>query len=157
MHHTAFPVRNPNESQIHGTPSHQRTRQAACGPDGVHLAASACQNLVAICLVAHVPDELVLWAVKHVVQRNGQLHHTQAAAQMAASLGDLVHNVCAQLLAQLPQLLGVEVLDVHGIVDSVQERRRGTIVLPCLNVLHAELVPLAIIADAVHRTRCHMA
>ena len=92
--------------------------------------------------MADVPDELVLGGVEDIVHGDGQLNHSQTGAQMASGLRDLMHDVGAQLLAQLAQLLHVEVLHVDGKVDGVEQRGSRTISLPCLDLLHAELVPI---------------
>ena len=79
-----------------GTRKHPQapTRQAALLADGAHLAAAPGQDFVDVCLVAHIKDDLVLWGVEHIVQRQGELHHAQAAAQVPAGLGNLVDQVC---------------------------------------------------------------
>ena len=71
------------------------TRQAVQLADGVHTAAAPCQHLVNVCLVAHIPDDLVFGRVEHVVQRHRQLHHAQAGPKVPASLGHGVDQVCA--------------------------------------------------------------
>jgi len=70
-------------------------------------------------LVPHVPDELVLRCVEHVVHGHGQLHHTQAGTEVASGLRHAMHDFGAQLLAQLAQLGRVEVLNVDWVVHGV--------------------------------------
>eukprot|EP00959_Pyramimonas_sp_CCMP1952_P172941 3614032-Pyramimonas_sp.AAC.1 len=44
----------------------------------LHVRPPARQNLVGVRLVTHVPDDLVLGQVEHLVQRHRQLNHAQA-------------------------------------------------------------------------------
>ena len=58
--------------------------QAAALAQGADAVAPAGEDLVRIGLVADVPDQAVLRRVEDVVQRDGQLDHAQAGAEMAA-------------------------------------------------------------------------
>ena len=119
-----------------------RTGKPAGGTNRVHPAAPARQDLVPVGLVADIPDELVLRRIEDVVHGNCQFDDTQAGAEVATRLRDFVDNVSAQLLAQLAELLGIEVLHVNGKVHRVQKWRRRAAVIPCLDLLHAQLVPI---------------
>jgi hypothetical protein len=74
--------------------------------------------------MAHIPDDLVLRCIEHIVECNCELYNTQAGAEVATSLGDSVHNVTAQFLAELPQLGQVKVFDVHWVVHGICTRNR---------------------------------
>ena len=95
------------------------TRQAPSCADSVHPLTPAREDLVAISLVSDIPDYFVIWRVEHVMQRHGQLNNAQAGAQVSATFGDLMHNIRAQLLTKLSQLLGLKVFYVHGESDSI--------------------------------------
>jgi hypothetical protein len=71
----------------------------------------------------------------YLVQRNGELDHTQGRAQVATGLRHSVDQVRPDLAAQLPQLLVVEVLHVHRVRDSVQQRRGWPCGLPAIDVV----------------------
>lgn len=79
------------------------TRQAALLADGVHLRAPPRQHLVDVRLVPHIPNELVLWRVEHIVQRQAELHHAQAGAQVPARLGHGVDQVCGRRASEASQ------------------------------------------------------
>ncbi len=74
------------------------TGQPAALADGADAVAAAGEDLVRIGLVADVPDQLVARGVEDVVQRDGQLDHAEAGAEMAAGLGDRVDGLMAQLV-----------------------------------------------------------
>ena len=59
-------------------------REAVLLLDRGDAVAAAGQDLVRIALVADVPDQAVARRVEQVVQRDGQLDHAQAGAEMAA-------------------------------------------------------------------------
>ena len=63
------------------------------------------QQLVGVRLVAGVPHDVVGRAVQQPVERHGQLHDPERAAQVAARLGDGADDGLAELVAQLRQLL----------------------------------------------------
>lgn len=71
----------------------------------------------------------------YLVQCDGELDHTQGRAQVATGLRHGVDQVRPDLTAQLPQLLVVEVLHVHGVRDSVQQRRGRPRGLPAIDVV----------------------
>ena len=62
---------------------------------------SARQQLVGVGLVTGIPDDLVGRDIEQPVQRDGQLHHAERAAQVAAGLGDRPDDRAADLRAEL--------------------------------------------------------
>ena len=100
--------------------------QAAALAQRADAVAPAGQDLVRIGLVADVPDQPVGRRVEHVVQRHGQLDHAEAGAEMAAGLGDRVDGLPPQLVGQLLELLGRQVLHVARKVDAVEQRCFGS-------------------------------
>ena len=60
------------------------SRQALLLAQGVHALAAPGQDLVSVALMADVPDQPVVGGVEHVVQRDGQLHGTEAGRQVTA-------------------------------------------------------------------------
>ena len=82
-------------------------------------------------LVPHIKDDLVLWGVEHIVQRHSEVCDPQAGSQVPSSVADGVDHVLPDLLGQLLELAAVEILDVDGIIDGVQQGRSGA--TGCLN------------------------
>ena len=80
--------------------------QAAALPQRADAVAPAGQDLVRIGLVADVPDQPVGRRVEDVVQRDGELDDAKPGAEMAAGPGDGVDRLLAQLVGELPELLG---------------------------------------------------
>mmetsp|Transcript_32147 Transcript_32147/g.73961 ORF Transcript_32147/g.73961 Transcript_32147/m.73961 type:complete len:204 (-) Transcript_32147:163-774(-) len=84
--------------------------------------ATARQNLMRITLVRHVPNDLILGHVEHVVQRHRQFDHSQTGAQVTARLRHVFQHFPAQLVRQLFQLAQVQALHVgrkfYGIEDG---------------------------------------
>ena len=67
--------------------------------------AAAGQDLVRIGLMADVPDQAVARRVEHPMQRDGQLDHAEAGAQMPAGDRDGVDGLLPQLVGDLNQIL----------------------------------------------------
>ena len=85
--------------------------------------APAGQDLVRIGLVADVPDQAVARRVEHIMQRDGQLDHAEAGAEMAAGHRDGVDRLLAQFVGELAQLTLVEAAKVFGCMDLIEQRR----------------------------------
>mmetsp|Transcript_1304 Transcript_1304/g.2257 ORF Transcript_1304/g.2257 Transcript_1304/m.2257 type:complete len:713 (-) Transcript_1304:371-2509(-) len=77
--------------------------QAVALPQPLEPLPAAREHLVRVALVGHVPDDLVLGRVEHVVQRHRQLHHAQRAGQVAPRLRDRLDHLPPQLIRKLLQ------------------------------------------------------
>ena len=81
------------------------TGQPAALADGADAVAAVGEDLVRIGLMADVPDQPVGRGIEHVVQRDRQLDHAEAGAEVAAGDGDRVDRLLPQLVGDLPQLI----------------------------------------------------
>src|SRR6185369_798679 len=97
--------------------------RAAAMPQRADAVAPAGENLVRISLVADVPDQPVGGRVKDIVKRNGQLDDAKPRTEMAAGPGDGVNRLVAQLVGELPELLGRQILQIARQVDAIEQRR----------------------------------
>ena len=75
-------------------------RKAAALTDGGELLIASRQELVDVALVAYVEDEVVAGAVENTVHGHRQLHGSQIGGEVAAVLGDGLHQGLADLLAE---------------------------------------------------------
>ena len=75
------------------------SREAFVLAVGVEVVATPCQNLVAIGLVPHIPNDLVLRGVERIVQGNRQLNHPQTRPKMSALFRHHIDD-------ELPELIG---------------------------------------------------
>ena len=76
-------------------------RQALVLADRREPVATAGEDLVRVCLVADVPEDLVAGRVEHAVQRDGELAGAEVGAEMTADLADRVDDVGPHLLRDL--------------------------------------------------------
>jgi hypothetical protein len=74
-----------------------------------------------VALMTHIEDDLILRGVEDIMQGYSQLYYTKAGAQVATSLRHCMHNIRTKLLTKLPQLRCVEVLKMHGVVDTIKQ------------------------------------
>ena len=72
-------------------------------------------------LVAHVPDEAILGRLEDVVQRYGELDRAEVRGEVAAGLGDGLHEEGAQLRGELGKLPAVQLAQVSGVGDLVEQ------------------------------------
>ena len=75
----------------------RETRQAPPHAQPLHPVAPAGQHLVAVGLVADVPDDAVVRRVEHVVQRDRQLDRAEIGREVAAGLAHRFEQELAQL------------------------------------------------------------
>ena len=80
-------------------------REAAGLAQRADAIAPAGEDLVRVGLMADVPDQAIGRRVEHAVQRDGQLDHAEAGAQMAAGHRDGVDRLLAQLVGELAKLV----------------------------------------------------
>ena len=81
-------------------------------------------QLVHVGLVAGVPQQHVPGGVEGPVQGQGELHHAQVGAQVAAGGGHRVDDELPDLRGQDGQLLGGEGAEVGGAVDVFEDHGR---------------------------------
>ena len=103
------------------------TGQAAALAQRANAVAPAGENFVRIGLVADVPDQPVGRRVEHGMQRDGQFHHAEPGAEMAAGLSDRVDGLVAQLVGQLLELLRRQVLQIARYVDAIEQGGLGSL------------------------------
>ena len=99
--------------------------EAAALAQRADAVAAAGEDLVRIGLVADVPDQAVARRVEHVVQRDRQLDHAQAGAEVTAGDRHRVDGLLAQLVGELPQLLAFQAPQVRRRLDLVEQRGLG--------------------------------
>jgi hypothetical protein len=99
------------------------TAQAPALPDGADAVAPPGHDLVRIGLMSDVPDQPVVRRVEHVVDRDRQLDHAEAGAEMATGHRNRVDRLQPQLVRHLAQLAWVKLTQMGGGLDSIEERR----------------------------------
>ncbi len=83
------------------------------------------EDLVRIALVADVPHQLVGRRVEDVVDRSGQFDHAEAGTEVPAGLPHRVDHLGAQFVGQLAELILLELAEIVGCIDRVEQRRLG--------------------------------
>src|SRR5688572_13369223 len=83
----------------------QESRKAVLVAQCFHARIAAGEELVRISLVSDVPDQLVAWCVEHGVQCNGELHDTQASADVATRPGTHVNQSFPHLLRERTEIV----------------------------------------------------
>ena len=91
--------------------------QLAVHPETV---AAAGDDLVGIGLMAHVPDQLVVRRIEHVMQRGGQLDDAETRSQMAGIQRELLDDEPTQLVAVADQFLLRKFPQIGRRIDPVE-------------------------------------
>jgi len=106
-----------------GLPPGRVARQPARLAQGREAVAAAGQDLVYVGLVAGVPHDDVAGRVEDAVHGQGELHHPQVGAEVAARPEHGLDDEGPDLLGQ-PVELGVgEPAEVGGALDRLQDHR----------------------------------
>ena len=78
------------------------------------------QQLVGVCLVSHVPDDLIPRGIEHIVKGDGQFDRSQAGGQMSPFLRHDVQNSLTDLLGQLGKHRAFQLSQIVWRVDAIQ-------------------------------------
>ena len=54
-----------------------------------------------ICLMANIPNNLIIWGIKYIVKSHCKFHHTQACTKMATIDRNIVYNEIPKLITEL--------------------------------------------------------
>src|SRR6185312_15545002 len=101
--------------------AHREAADAAVLAQGGEAVAAAGDDLMAVGLMAHIPDDFVGGSVEGVVQRQRKLDRAEAGGQMATHLADGGDHVVAQLFGHPGQVGARNFFQIGGGVDPVQE------------------------------------
>ena len=94
--------------------------EPALGPYGLELVVAAGKDLVGVSLVSHVPYQLVVRSVEHIMQRHSQFHGAQRRSQVAGMDRQGSYDILPQLGNHLLQLADGQLLQALGIIDFLQ-------------------------------------
>ena len=92
----------------------RKTADALPFPVGVEDVFTSGEYLVAVCLMSHVPDQLVIRGFVHIMESNGEFHHSQARTEVPRMYGSDVEDKITKLFRQLWQLIHPEFFQVVG-------------------------------------------
>ena len=79
--------------------------------------AASCEYLVSVGLVSHIPDDAVVGRVEDIVQRHGQLHHSERRGEVSGVHREFLHDVAPQFGAQFRQLSDGELSEIGRVFD----------------------------------------
>jgi hypothetical protein len=65
------------------------------------------QNFMAICLMPHIPYELIVRGIEYIVKSYGQVNHTEASPEMPPIHRHTINNILPELLGYLGELNGI--------------------------------------------------
>jgi hypothetical protein len=99
----------------------QEARQPALLPQRRQAVVAARQDLPRVALVAHVPHDLVARTLEHVEQRHRELDHAEPGPDVPAGLGDDLDQPLADLLGELRELVRLQVPEVVGAGDGIEQ------------------------------------
>ena len=92
---------------------------------GADPVAAAGEDLVRIALMPDVPDQPVVGRVEDIVDGDGQLDDAEPGAEMPAGRTHGRDRLRAQLVGELAKLLRIELAQVLGRIDGIEQRRAG--------------------------------
>ena len=102
-----------------------------CRSVGMTDAAAAVKKIVRsnsdLVLHASAGADAIVRRVEYGVDRHRQLHHPKRGPEMPAGGGHRVDRLRAQLVGKLRQLGALELADIGGEFDLVEQGSRGTI------------------------------
>ena len=100
----------------------RKTRDAALLAQTRHAGAPAGQDLMAVGLVADIPDNAVVRRVECVMQRDGQLHRAEIRGKMPTRGGHRFDDEFAQFGREQLQVLAREPAQIGRIGNGIENR-----------------------------------
>ncbi len=71
--------------------------------------------------MSHVPDDIILRHVKHVMQCDGQFNNTERGGKVSSRFGDRLDEFPTKFVGELFEFLHVKTFHIMGVVDCVQD------------------------------------
>ena len=82
-----------------------------------------------ISLMSHIPDQLILWKIKHIVQGKCQLYHTQIGCQMSACLTYCLDQKAPDFLGKAWKILQRNFMNIIWLFNFFQNHSYPSFVL----------------------------
>ena len=108
------------EGVVDAFASRRETRKSASLAESVHKVAAACQYLVRISLMPHVPDQPVVWCSENRMQGYGQFDDGQRRSKMPTCLRNNIDRLRAKLPRQLFELANREIPEITGRQNPIE-------------------------------------
>jgi hypothetical protein len=78
------------------------------------------KDFVAVCLMAHVPNQLIVGGVEYVVKSHSEFNYAETGTKMATVHADAVYNELSQFITYLLQLHFVQFAEVFRCFDPTK-------------------------------------
>ena len=69
--------------------------------NGTDFIAPSGQDFMRVGLMPNIPDNFIAWRLEYMMQRHGELDHSQSSTQMAAGNSDGINRLAAQIVGKL--------------------------------------------------------
>ena len=70
-----------------------------------------------------IPDQPVLRRIEDIMDRSRQLDNAQPCAEMPPRHRNGADHFSTQFVSKLPELFGLQVAEIGGILDCIEQRR----------------------------------
>jgi len=81
-------------------------------PQGVKPVSSPGNQLVGICLMTHIPDDLIFRRIEHIMERNGQFNNAQAGRKVSSGIGYSFNDFLTDFIGQAFKITNRKVFEV---------------------------------------------
>ena len=86
--------------------------KSACLAQSREFFITAGKKLMGIALMAYIPDNCIIRAVKNSMESNGKFNNTKVTCKVAAVFSNNIYNSCTDFLSQLLKFLLRKLFDV---------------------------------------------
>ena len=80
----------------------------------------------------NIPDKAVVGRVKHIVQGDRKLDDAEASAKMTAGFTNRIEQEFTQLACEYVELIDIELAQLFGFVDRIEQRRNWALCWYCV-------------------------
>ena len=82
-------------------PSFWKTTQSAFLAQGLKFTFSSGEDLMSICLMAYIPNQLVIWKIQYIMQCQCKFYHSKIGCQMSSCPADGFNQKASYFFCQL--------------------------------------------------------
>ena len=75
---------------------------------------------MSVCLMAYIPNKLVIWKIQYIMQCQCKFYHSKIGCQMSSGHTDLLKQELPDLLRHLPVIRFIYLFNIICFFDFIQ-------------------------------------
>ena len=101
-------------------PSFWKTTKSAFLAQGLKFTFSSGEDLVSVCLMAYIPNQLVIWKIQYIMQCQCKFYHSKIGCQMSSCPADGFNQKASYFFCQLRKFSQRNFVNIVGLFYFIQ-------------------------------------